>query len=130
MYWESLLLFFRLLIIENFIPVEEKQKLMNRAYFDDDEETWRLRPLANKKYVICVLMNDSCIIPNDLTVSGLLSFILIHLYVCLYVHHAFCVSSLTSVPLKLNIEIYFKPHNIGQVRIWLLFFLWFQSCAS
>jgi hypothetical protein len=38
-----------------FIPVEEKQKLMNRAYFDDDEETWRLRPLANKKYVICVL---------------------------------------------------------------------------
>jgi hypothetical protein len=96
---------------------------MNRAYFDDDEETWRLRPLANKKYVICVLMNDSCIIPNDLTVSGILSFTLIHLYVCLYVHHAFCVSSLTSVPLKLNIEIYFKPHNIGQVRIWLLFFL-------
>ena len=38
----------KLLIIENFIPVEEKQKLMNRAYFDDDEETWRLRPLANK----------------------------------------------------------------------------------
>jgi len=45
---------------------------MNRAYFDEDEETWRLRPLANKKYVICLLgsgrISDCCLIPNDPTV--------------------------------------------------------------
>lgn len=38
----------KLLIIENFIPVEEKQKLMSRAYFEEEEDGWKLRPLANK----------------------------------------------------------------------------------
>ncbi|XP_076471036.1 kinesin-like protein KIF3B isoform X2 [Babylonia areolata] len=36
------------LIIENFIPPEEKTKLMNRAVYDEDEDAWVLRPLANK----------------------------------------------------------------------------------
>ncbi|CAC5424952.1 KIF3B [Mytilus coruscus] len=41
----------KLLIIENFIPAEEKQKLNNRAFFDEDEETWKLRPLAQKNTI-------------------------------------------------------------------------------
>ncbi|KAK7098411.1 kinesin-like protein KIF3B [Littorina saxatilis] len=36
------------LIIENFIPPEEKTKLMNRAMYDEEEDAWMLRPLANK----------------------------------------------------------------------------------
>lgn len=36
------------LIIENFIPPEEKTKLLNRAVYDEDEDMWVLRPLANK----------------------------------------------------------------------------------
>lgn len=36
------------LIIENFIPPEEKTKLMSRAIYDEDEDAWTLRPLANK----------------------------------------------------------------------------------
>ena len=39
----------RYLIIENFIPPEEKTKLMSRAVYDEDEDVWMLRPLANKK---------------------------------------------------------------------------------
>ncbi|KAL8614241.1 Kinesin-II 95 kDa subunit [Nucella lapillus] len=36
------------LIIENFIPPEEKTKLMNRAVYGEDDDAWMLRPLANK----------------------------------------------------------------------------------
>ncbi|GAB1609860.1 kinesin-like protein KIF3B [Argonauta hians] len=36
----------KLLIIENFIPHEEKNKVMNRSYFDEDEDTWKLQPLT------------------------------------------------------------------------------------
>ena len=39
----------RMLIIENFIPPEEKTKIQNRASYDEDEDTWQLRALANKK---------------------------------------------------------------------------------
>ena len=39
----------RLLIIENFIPHEEKNKVMNRAYFDEDEDTWKLQTLTKSK---------------------------------------------------------------------------------
>ncbi|XP_059177349.1 kinesin-like protein KIF3B [Physella acuta] len=38
----------KMLIIENFIPTEDKVKIQNRAYFDEDEDTWKLKPLANK----------------------------------------------------------------------------------
>ncbi|XP_077978073.1 kinesin-II 95 kDa subunit-like [Glandiceps talaboti] len=36
----------KMLIIENFIPPEEKAKIMNRSVFDEEEDTWRLTPLA------------------------------------------------------------------------------------
>lgn len=38
----------KMLIIENFIPAEEKTKIQNRASYDEDEDTWQLRALANK----------------------------------------------------------------------------------
>lgn len=38
----------KMLIIENFIPNEEKIKIQNRATYDEDEDTWQLRALANK----------------------------------------------------------------------------------
>uniref|UniRef100_A0A670YZL5 Kinesin-like protein n=1 Tax=Pseudonaja textilis TaxID=8673 RepID=A0A670YZL5_PSETE len=34
------------LIIENFIPPEEKNKIMNRLYFDCEEDQWKFQPLA------------------------------------------------------------------------------------
>ncbi|NXE43969.1 KIF3C protein, partial [Ptilorrhoa leucosticta] len=36
----------RYLIIENFIPPEEKNKIMNRLYFDGDEDQWKFQPLV------------------------------------------------------------------------------------
>ncbi|CAG5116214.1 unnamed protein product, partial [Candidula unifasciata] len=38
----------KMLIIENFIPNEDKLKIQNRAYFEEDEDTWKLKPLANR----------------------------------------------------------------------------------
>ena len=32
------------LIIENFIPPEEKERVLSRAVFDDEEDLWRLTP--------------------------------------------------------------------------------------
>ncbi|KAJ8360924.1 hypothetical protein SKAU_G00174490 [Synaphobranchus kaupii] len=37
------------LIIENFIPMEEKNKIANRAFFDDEDDGWKLRPIARIK---------------------------------------------------------------------------------
>ncbi|EDO40836.1 predicted protein [Nematostella vectensis] len=34
------------LIVESFIPTEEKNKLMNRAIYDEENESWKLKPLA------------------------------------------------------------------------------------
>ncbi|XP_006639687.1 kinesin-like protein KIF3B [Lepisosteus oculatus] len=34
------------LIIENFIPMEEKNKIMNRAFLDDEDDHWKLRPIT------------------------------------------------------------------------------------
>ena len=35
-----------MLIIENFIPPEEKTKITNRAVFDEDEDSWKMQPLT------------------------------------------------------------------------------------
>lgn len=43
---------YRMLIIENFIPPEEKVKLQNRARYNEDEDQWDLIPLANKRSVL------------------------------------------------------------------------------
>lgn len=37
---------FKYLIIENFIPPEEKNKIMNRLYFDSEEDQWKFQPLV------------------------------------------------------------------------------------
>nr|QBH87853.1 kinesin-like protein KIF3B [Larimichthys polyactis] len=34
------------LIIENLIPLEEKDKIVNRAYFDDEDEYWKMKPIT------------------------------------------------------------------------------------
>uniref|UniRef100_A0A3Q4BQA1 Kinesin-like protein n=1 Tax=Mola mola TaxID=94237 RepID=A0A3Q4BQA1_MOLML len=34
------------LLIENFIPLEEKNKIINRAYFDEEDETWKMKPIS------------------------------------------------------------------------------------
>jgi len=42
----SVFLSFRHLIIENFIPSEEKNKIVNRAYFDEEDEYWKTKPIT------------------------------------------------------------------------------------
>ncbi|XP_039604727.1 kinesin-like protein KIF3C isoform X1 [Polypterus senegalus] len=37
---------FKYLIIENFIPPEEKNKIMNRIIFDSEEDQWKFQPLV------------------------------------------------------------------------------------
>ncbi|KAL6482662.1 hypothetical protein MHYP_G00075340 [Metynnis hypsauchen] len=34
------------LIIENFIPLEEKNKIVMRATFDEEDDTWKMRPIT------------------------------------------------------------------------------------
>ncbi|XP_062508897.1 kinesin-II 95 kDa subunit-like isoform X2 [Corticium candelabrum] len=34
------------LILESFVPPDEKMKVFDRAYYDEDEEEWKLKPLA------------------------------------------------------------------------------------
>nr|XP_045581612.1 kinesin-like protein KIF3B isoform X1 [Procambarus clarkii]XP_045581613.1 kinesin-like protein KIF3B isoform X2 [Procambarus clarkii]XP_045581614.1 kinesin-like protein KIF3B isoform X1 [Procambarus clarkii] len=36
------------LIIENFISPEEKRKILSRAFFDDDEDVWKVRPVVRQ----------------------------------------------------------------------------------
>ncbi|KAJ8391492.1 hypothetical protein AAFF_G00088140 [Aldrovandia affinis] len=44
---------FKYLIIENFIPPEEKNKIMNRLVFDGEEDQWKFQPLvhAENKFI-------------------------------------------------------------------------------
>lgn len=41
----------RQLIIENFIPKDEREKLQIRLYFDPDEDKWKLKLLTKEKWV-------------------------------------------------------------------------------
>jgi len=43
------MMYFRMLIIDNFIPNEDRIKVQNRALFDEDQDTWFLKPLANRE---------------------------------------------------------------------------------
>ena len=45
------ILHFRYLLIENFIPPEEKNKIMNRLHFDSEEDQWRLQPVLPERSV-------------------------------------------------------------------------------
>ncbi len=36
----------RHLILENFVPPEERKKLEDRAYFDEETDCWRFKPAA------------------------------------------------------------------------------------
>lgn len=42
---------FRNLLIENFIPPEEKNKIMSRLHFDSEEDQWRLQPVLPERSV-------------------------------------------------------------------------------
>lgn len=44
----------RYLIIENFIPPEEKNKIMNRLTFDPEEDQWKFQPLVPAERSVCV----------------------------------------------------------------------------
>lgn len=52
--------YFRNLLIENFIPPEEKNKIMNRLYFDSEEDQWRLQPVLPERSVDSFHIADSC----------------------------------------------------------------------
>ncbi|KAM4737183.1 kinesin-like protein KIF3B [Anableps anableps] len=34
------------LIIENFIPLEEKNKILNRAFYDEEDESWKMKAIT------------------------------------------------------------------------------------
>lgn len=44
-HWVFFYVYFRNVLIENFIPPEEKNKIMNRLYFDSEEDQWRLQSI-------------------------------------------------------------------------------------
>jgi hypothetical protein len=39
----------KMLIIENFVPKDEREKLANRFYYDPDEETWKLKVITKDR---------------------------------------------------------------------------------
>uniref|UniRef100_A0A4W6DJD2 Kinesin-like protein n=1 Tax=Lates calcarifer TaxID=8187 RepID=A0A4W6DJD2_LATCA len=55
---------FKYLIIENFIPPEEKNKIMNRLTFDPEEDQWKFQPLVPAEshcvFFLCCRPRTSC----------------------------------------------------------------------
>ena len=47
-----------MLIIDNFIPPEDKQKVQGRAVYDEDEDMWTLSPFSKAKYVTYNIQHD------------------------------------------------------------------------
>jgi hypothetical protein len=39
------------LIIDSFIPVDEKEKLTNRVYYNPDEEEWKLKMITKERLI-------------------------------------------------------------------------------
>jgi hypothetical protein len=39
----------KLLIIENFVPKPEREKLINRLYYDPDEDSWKTKTITKEK---------------------------------------------------------------------------------
>ena len=68
-FWESepqftviiFLFFYRTLIIENFIPPDERVKLTNRASYDEENEEWKLKPSSQngRWWTLCLLFFSS-----------------------------------------------------------------------
>ena len=62
----------RLLIIDNFIPPDDKTKILARAEFDEEEDTWRLKALAKggsvePRLAYCSLCSRCDIVKCDLS---------------------------------------------------------------
>uniref|UniRef100_A0A3B5B829 Kinesin-like protein n=1 Tax=Stegastes partitus TaxID=144197 RepID=A0A3B5B829_9TELE len=49
---------YKYLLIENFIPPEEKNKIMNRLHFDSEEDQWRLQPVLPSQRSVSKLHTD------------------------------------------------------------------------
>lgn len=47
------------LIIDNFIPPEEKTKIMSKAYYDENNDAWKLKP-SSKQVTETVLRRPQC----------------------------------------------------------------------
>lgn len=45
-------IFCRNLIIDNFIPPEEKNKIINRLHFDSEEDQWKVLPLLPSEKLV------------------------------------------------------------------------------
>lgn len=47
----------RHLIIENFIPLEEKNKIISRATFDEEDDIWKMKPITRVQEYVNVCMH-------------------------------------------------------------------------
>jgi len=68
------------LIIENFIPAEDRMKLEKRIYKDDDEDTYKIRPLANAAKWVAIRLLFAVLCSLVSLNPSIFSFILIFLH--------------------------------------------------
>ena len=50
--WLLYVFLLRYLLIENFIPPEEKNKIMNRLSFDSEEDQWKFRSFIPSEWSV------------------------------------------------------------------------------